>query len=779
MSNYRRTTLATAVLAATLAPLSGVVLAQSPMLEEVIVTATKRAEGMQDVPIAISVVSGDRIEQQGVRNLEELSLYLPAVHIAQSGGQNQVFIRGIGSGNNTGFEQSVGTFVDGVYFGRARNSQAAFLDLQRVEVLKGPQSTLFGKNTVAGAINITTQRPTDEFEGYVEGSYNTETEGYTTTAVVSGPLTDTLRGRLVGKYYDEEGYYENTDPAGEDPTREDKVVRTWLDWDATDNLTFSLKAEYGEFNKEGNLSKIVKSTPTADFLFGFVPDDNFAKSVGFNEKQSSSNRPGKDIEDETDNTIVQLDFVYQMENHSLKSISAWTEYDTDLCTDGDYATTQFADQCKTEDHEQFTQEFILSSELGGKFNYMVGLYYQDADLKATTNTGFLPSAIPPLEAGILNLLESALGFRPPSGFSDSEVFSDFDQETTTWSVFTQVDYDITDRLRLRAGIRYSDDNKDVENHQFITNIGCTEPKPINTFLLSPDVFNLRVPYDYELKRGEDHTTGSVNLQYDIGDDIMVYATWANGYKAGGFDESNGLDIAREFEDESVDHYEIGAKMELWDNRVRLNLSGFHTSFDDLQVSTWETATFIVTNAGEATTDGIEADFTIAATEDLTVYGALTWLDAEYDTYDDAACTVEQQIAGGLAPGCRQDLEGTPLQFAPDWSGNIGFTYDWGVTANTNLVFNADAFYSDEILIAPDNDPVGIQDSYWKINARIAWEANDGQWMVAVLGKNLNDETTFNWLNDATLAGQGFGFERAYFGQVEIGRSYEVQLRYSF
>jgi iron complex outermembrane receptor protein len=777
MSNCRRNTLATAVLGALIGPLSGVAFAQ-PMLEEVIVTATKRVEGMQDVPIAISVVSGERIEQQGIRNLEELALYLPAVHIAQSGGQNQVFIRGIGSGNNTGFEQSVGTFVDGVYFGRARNSQAAFLDLQRVEVLKGPQSTLFGKNTVAGAINITSQRPTDELEGYVEGSYNTETEGYTTTAAVSGPLTDTLRGRLVGKYYDEEGYYDNSDPAGEDPTREDKVVRTWLDWDATDSLTFSLKAEYGEFNKEGRHDKIVKSTPTADFLLGFGPDPDFAKSVGFNDKQSSSNRPGKDVEDNTDNTIVQLDFNYQMDNHSLKSITAWTEYDTDLCTDGDYATTHFADQCKTEDHEQFTQEFILSSELGGKFEYLVGVYYQDASLKATTNTGLLISAIPPIEAGVFNLLEPVLGFTPPSGFADSEVFSNFDQDTTTWSAFTQVDYDITERLRIRAGIRYSDDDKDVSNDQFITNVGGTEPNPINTVILGPAAFNFRVPYDYKLNRGEDHTTGSINLQYDIGDDIMVYATWANGYKAGGFDESNGLDISREFEDESVDHYEIGAKMELWDNRVRLNLSAFETSFDDLQVSAFETATFVVTNAGEATSSGVEADITVAATEDLTLYGALTWLDSEYDSYEDAACTIEQQIAGGLAP-CRQDLSGSPLQFAPDWSGNLGFNYNFAVTADTNLVFNADAFYSDEVLVAPDNDPVGVQDSYWKINARIAWEADDGQWMVAVLGKNLNDETTFNWLNDATLSGAGFGFERAYFGQVEIGRSYELQLRYSF
>jgi iron complex outermembrane recepter protein len=749
------------------------------MLEEVIVTATKRAEGMQDVPIAISVVSGDRIEQQGVQNLQELSLYLPSVHIGQTNGNNQVFIRGIGSGNNSGFEQSVGTFVDGVYFGRARNSKAAFVDLLRVEVLKGPQSTLFGKNTVAGAINISSRRPTDELEGYIEGGYNTETEAFTTTAAVAGPLTDTLRGRLVGKYIDDDGYYDNQDPNGDDPTKEDKVARAWLDWDATDNLTLSLKGEYGEFNTKGKLSKIVQSTPTANSLFGFGDDPNFVKSVGFNTRQSSSNRPGRDIKDDTDSKILQVDAVYQMERHSLKSITAWTEYDFQNCVDGDYAPIHFADQCETEDHEQFTQEFILSSDLGGKLEYLVGAYYQDATLKTTTSTALLVSGVPPIEAGVLARLEGLLGFLPPSGFADSSILGAFHQDTTTWSVFTQVDYDITAQLRIRAGIRYSDDNKDVKNNQFVTTLDGTEPAAINTIIMGPVGFNFRVPYDYQLNRGENHTTGSLNLQYDFNDDIMLYATWANGYKAGGFDESNGLDISREFEDESVEHYEIGAKMELWDNRVRLNTSAFHTSFDDLQVSAWETATFIVTNAGEATSDGIEADIVVAATDNLTLTGAVTWLNAEYDAYADAACTIDQQIALGLTNVCRQDLGGSPLQFAPDWSGNVGFSYDFPLTGDTNLVLNADAFYSDATLITPDNDQVGVQDSYWKFNVRLAWEASDGTWMVAVLGKNLTDETTFSWLNDATLSGTGFGFEQAYFGQIEQPRSYELQLRYAF
>ena len=175
MSNYRRNTLASAVLSAVIGPFSGVALAQ-PMLEEVIVTATKRLQGMQDVPIALSVMSGEMIDDMGMRKLADVTVYMPNVTIAQTAGASQIFIRGVGSANNFGFEQSVGTFIDGVYFGRSRNARAAFLDVERVEVLKGPQSTLFGKNTVGGAINITSRQPTDEFEAFLEVNYETEVE---------------------------------------------------------------------------------------------------------------------------------------------------------------------------------------------------------------------------------------------------------------------------------------------------------------------------------------------------------------------------------------------------------------------------------------------------------------------------------------------------------------------------------------------------------------------------------------------------------------------------
>jgi outer membrane receptor protein involved in Fe transport len=328
-----------------------------------------------------------------------------------------------------------------------------------------------------------------------------------------------------------------------------------------------------------------------------------------------------------------------------------------------------------------------------------------------------------------------------------------------------------------VGIRYSEDEKEADSIQWVTALGGTEPSDFHTVLMGPAGLGFRVPYDYEIDRDEDHVTGSLNLQYDVGDDIMVYFTTSNGFKAGGFDESNGLDISREFEDESVLHFEIGAKMEFWDNRARLNGAIFDTSFDDLQVSTFEAATFIVTNAGEASVQGMELDGVVAVTDKLELRGALTWLDAEYDEYEGAGCTVDQIIAQGNP--CRQDLGGTPLQFAPDWSGNIGATYETGLTENTDILFGLAALYTDDVLIMPDNDKNGIQDSYWKVDARIAWSASDGSWTLALIGKNLTDEEVFSWGNDATLSGSFLGFEQAYFHQMEKPRTYEFQARYNF
>jgi iron complex outermembrane receptor protein len=771
----RKTQLALAIALVTAA---GSMPGHTQMLEEVVVTATKRAEGLQDVPIAISVVSGEKIEQFGITELDELSAYLPNVHIGESGGNNQIFIRGVGSGNNAGFEQSVGTFIDGVYFGRARNSRSAFLDLQRVEVLKGPQSTLFGKNTIAGAINITTAQPEDVFEGFVEATYETELEGFGVTGMVSGPLTENLRGRLVAKTYERDGWMDNIFPGAEDgASQENDIVRGTLVWDASENLSFNLKAEHGEFGTVGANSKITIAEPTGQFLFG-LNDPNFSDTVNFGYKQSQTDGvAGREIKDDTDSNILQLTATYLAGDYEIRSITAYTDYDYEKCSDIDYASIDFLDQCTDETHEQFTQEFLLTSPIGGTFEYLAGVYYQDASLEFDNNIGTFWSNVPPVEAGLFGLL-GLTGL--PTGTVDGRLASSVEQNTETWSAFVELTWNISDSFRTIFGVRYSDDEKDIDKVNTITSFTGDSVLPDATLAGIYTALNFYTVYDYQLDRSEDHVTGNLNFQWDATDDMMTYLNFATGYKAGGFDTGNNMDRSREFEDEGVESIELGMKWTVWDGRARINAAYFIGDYEDVQVSSFEGSGFVVGNAAKSEVEGIEADFEVAATESITINGAVAWLDANYKDYPNGPCTVDSRLDGtcsGATGG--QDLSGAPLQFAPEFSGNLGIVYFAPLTDSLDLLLGADVIYTDDIVIAPTGDTNVIQDSYTKVNARVALESSDGRWSLAFVGKNLTDETTFNWGNDATLSGDGLGFDRSYFHQMEAPRTYEFQARYSF
>ena len=749
------------------------------VLEEIVVTATKREAGLQDVPIAISVVSGEKIEQFGVTELDELAAYLPGVHIGESGGNNQVFIRGIGSGNNAGFEQSVGTFIDGVYFGRARNSRAAFLDIERVEVLKGPQSTLFGKNTIAGAINITTAQPLDSFEAYVDLGHESELNGQSLTAMVTGPLSDSVRGRFVAKTYERDGWMKNIFPGGKDgPSQDNTIMRGTLAWDATEQLSVNLKVEHGNFKTVGGTPKETVASPSSTYLNG-LRDPNYATATGFNYIQSQSRGyPGRPIEDDMENDILQLTIDYQIGDHTLRSITAKTNYKYGKCSDVDYASINFIDQCIDEEHDQFTQEFLLSSPEGETIEYLAGLYYQDATLEFANTLGVLWSSVLPLEAGLFGML----GIPHPalSGAVDASLNTTFKQNTKTNSAFAEITWNISDVFRTTFGLRYSEDKKDVNKVNLVAPWTGTTPIGNPTLNYVYNALSFYKGYQYALDRSENHVTGNLNFQYNTNDDIMTYLNIATGYKAGGFDTSNNLDRSREFEDETVDSLELGLKMQLLDGRARVNVAIFQGDYKDVQVSTFESAGFIVGNAAESNVSGLEADFEMALTEMFGITGGVSLLNAKYDSYLGAGCQVPHILAGTCSNKTGgQDLSGTPLQFAPDVSGNLGVTFDAPLNGNMDLHASVDLLYTDDILVGPDNDPATIQSSYSKINARIALSPNDGSWSLALVGKNLTDELTFNWGNDTTLSGSRLGFDGTYFHQFEAPRTIEIQARWRF
>ncbi|MGY8849816.1 MAG: TonB-dependent receptor [Pseudomonadales bacterium] len=806
-----KSTLSLHTAAATLAMFaSASVLSQNLILEEIIVTATKRVVGLQEVPIAISVMSGAEISEKGLTKMEDLAMYMPNVHVAEASAGTQMFIRGIGSGVNYGFEQSVGTFVDGVYFGRGRSARGKFLDIERVEVLKGPQSTLFGKNTVAGALNITTAQPTEEFEGYVSAGYTTELEAMTITSMVSGPLSDTVRGRLAVRAYDDKGYVENLAANGVDgPQNESVYVRGTLAIDLNEDWTATIKAENGYVDIIGRqelISETNAATGPSAALYGSpLGSTNFAAGFGYTTyEQNVDDLP---LFDDTESNIFQVTLDGTFAEHGVKIVLASTDYEFTNSLDSDYSPLKLLNRGRNEEHEQLSTEFIISSPSDDKFEYLAGGFYQQEDLSNARYTHVDMSAVGPLQAGVfgqLNTANPALGGASfagmflggnlvpatDSGILDATARSFFSQDAESWSVFAEGTYNLSDTLRVTAGLRYSEDEKEMSKRGTVGYIDPTAAAstlvPAQLAAVYGSALKLATVHSYTRDRKEDHVTGHVNVQWDMTNDAMVYLELGNGYKAGGFDEDNGMgrqvetlngvsDDLADFEDESVDTIEIGAKINLADGRGRLNIAAFSSTYEDVQVSTFDgNAGFVVGNAAESEVQGIEADVLYRLTEELTLNGAFAYLDATYKSFPGAGCTNAQSIA--TPTGCVQDLTGKPLQFAPEHTANVGVTYETELSSGLLLSAGLDYNWTDDVVVSADLDDNLVQKSYGKLNARISLAGND-QWQVSLVGKNITDEATFMWGNDIPLG--SLGFKGSYFKLIDPPRTVELSARMNF
>jgi len=782
--------------------------ASAQMLEEVIVTATKRAVGMQDVPIALSVMDSSKISEQGIGSLTDIAIFMPNVHVAEASAGDQLFIRGVGSGVNYGFEQSVGTFIDGVYFGRGQASRSAFVDLERVEVLKGSQSTLFGKNTIAGAINISTAKPTDEFEAIIDVSLEPEFDGRAATFTVSGPITDTFGARLVIKGEETDGWMDNQFLGEEEVAKEDLIGRATFVWAPTDDLELTLKYEKGESETTGSNEVISIATPLATSIYQAV-DPTFRAGLGYNKSDGTFAGPGRnEAFHDSDWDIATLTADWTIGEYSLKSITGYVDYHFENYRDSDYSALNGIGRGRDETHEQFTQEFLLTSPAGERFEYLAGLYYQDEKLSHERFT----------DVSLSNLFEAGatLPALVASGIADGTGLNTFDQDSETWSGFFQGTFNIADNLRLIAGVRYSEDTKDFSKTAILVPFLQDGPESELLSAVYDGQLNLATKHSFvngvaevcpatalttiqcvispiATEREEEHWTGDVTIQWDATADIMAYAKWGNGYKAGGFDEDNGRGNipAQEYEDETSTTIELGAKLDVFDGRGRVNVALFSSEYEDVQVSTFDgNAGFVVGNAAETEVEGLELDAMFAVSEELTVTAAFALLDAKYKSFTSAGCTNTQTRvfangADGL-PGtgddldganCVQDQSGERLQFAADWSGNIGFNYSRPFSNNMEFVATTDVMFSDDYSPAADADTLLDQDSFYKVNARIGVADIDGKWSLAILGKNLTDETTTTWGNDIPLG--AFGFDASYFQIVDAPRSFELQARYRF
>ena len=813
--------------------------AWSQVLEEVVVTARKKAESLMDAPVAVTVVSGDSLDRQGITNLEQMASKVPGLQLGRAAQTSSIYIRGIGSGVNKGFEQSAGMYVDGVYQVRSRQFTQSMVDLSRVEVLRGPQSLLFGKNTIAGAIKVETASPMlgEGLNGSVTVDAEPEYGTVRGTGVVSGDITDTLAGRIAYRYQESDGYVENVLIDEDVAQKEDTMFRGTLVWEPTDTLAITGKVSHVESDAKG--IEQVNNVVDSSLLQGFSNGSNqlgltdimgsiaafqvpgFDSVTGTNDYESwTGNTDFVDIDTEdSESNQVSVKVDWELGSYLVTSLTGYTDFDINQDHDVDFHPGNAVQSVEYEELDTISQEFRISSNYDGRFNFTAGVYYEEQDL-VIDNTpyldgtlggvfGQLPASglnpalpdVPLSLLGINSLWNGAVfasmnpAAAPLVGAEQDVIWrsSRNETETDTLAVFVEFTFDLTDRLFLDIGGRYSEDSKETMKFGS-TGVGLpgenvlvwnTDGTPTgaldaqNSGLVATAWSLLNTfPQENELKREEEHFDPSVRLRMDVGDDTMVYASYSTGYKSGGFNSSG--DTANpdgtpgegtEFEDEEAEAWELGVKTTLWDGRARVSTTLFRTELDDQQVTSFQGTTFLVNNAASLISQGLEFETQVALTQDLEVGGSLAYLDTEYDDYQGAPCTVYQ--AAEIGDGCTQDLSGERGPNAPEWSGTVYASYVRPIGDSLMFGFRADASYKGDYYLDGDLDPNTLQDSYVKINGRIGISAADDTWELALYGRNLTDESTYSFVTDAPLSAGIYG------AWAEEPRIVGLQARYNF
>ncbi|WP_447763187.1 TonB-dependent receptor [Sphingopyxis panaciterrae] len=676
---------------------------------EIIVTAQKREQSLQDVPISMEVVSGAKLAAFNTSDVKAVMNYTPNVFVQSTAGNDVIYIRGFGSPPaNFAFDQSVSLYVDGIYAGRSRQAQAPFFDLERVEVLRGPQGALFGKNTAAGAVSVVSAGPTSEAEGAFTAIYNFDQKGIDVSGYISGPISDTLSARLAYKIVKQDGYIRNLANNHDDPETKSQLARLTVKWEPSSDFDYTVKAEYGNRDIVGGI------TVSSPLTSGQDPQDTrYIETAALGPE---GNR----------NESVMISGVGNLAlgDYTLTSVTGYSwfkskivnGFDQTIPNSGGAFTNNSVYNAFPEKFEQVSQELRILSPTGRTFEFIAGVYIDHSKYQLEQYQGF----------NILDLAGS-----PYFGRIDSV----FNQTADSWSVFGQGTFNVTDALRVIGSLRYTHTKKDGD---FAAEL-----------IYGP--FPIRPISSAEGSISEGNVDPSVTLQYDIAPRIMLYATYGRGSKSGGF-VSNTLgtvDSTFTFEPERSTNYEAGIKSTLFDGKVVANISAYKTKFTDLQVSVYrpETSSYLTGNAASATSKGIEGSLSIFPFPNFDISASGAYSDIKYNDYPGAACLAIQVTQGTCDPSdptsiAENNLAGFPVAYSSKWTGSVtaharidlpsDMKFDiTGVASGRSKYFNSD-----------NQSPIfGVQGGYVKLDLRVQLADQDDRWHVALVGKNLTNEKT--------------------------------------
>lgn len=778
------------------------------VLEEVVVTATKRERSLQDVPISVAALTGETISNMNIRNLEDLATYIPNFSKGETGIGPVMQIRGIASGANQGFEQSVVLFVDDIPLSRAPLARMPLFDLERVEVLRGPQNVLFGKNAIGGAVSFITARPTEEFSGRASIMYGWEYDDYEAIGIVSGRMTENLNGRLSVRAAGYGGYYDNRLTEREEEDRTEGTVRGVLDWDATENVDVLFKLEHNRVEGDGLGLEIVTGyrNPLPQSLTNPFGGMNFAEAAAFTafltgqdigSTQISQDRVRDSNMDEfydLNMDTAELIVNWHHDNFTMTSVTGWVEYSEERLYDGDQSGVDVIAQDFNEDYKQFSQEIRFASPGGETIDWIAGAYFQTWEQKGAEIWRIDDE----------NLL-TALGALSPAlsyfgVMANSTSVKTFKNTSDTWAVFGQFGWNVSDNFKLTLGGRYTDESKKGERFLDIYNSVTGQFDIVQAItgacVFATDYYTLGLVssqtwlpgcapgefiepggypiHDIEDKISEGEFTPSFIAEWFVRDDNMLYFKADKGFKAGGFDAKGALVKNYLFLPETVWSYEIGSKNTLAGGRAELNIAAFYMDYSDLQTTSFDgQAGFNVGNAAQATMKGVEIESRWRATDGLTLFGALGYLDAKFDEYTGASCNAWYSLITGETV-C--DRSGQRFSYAPEWSATLGL--DWVTSAWGNFDFRTtfDILYESEYFTDSTHEETIIQDGYTMLNLRLALESDN--WVFALLGKNLTDEDVIEFGSTLPNSGVYFGTP-SYTGFMKPPRTVSVQVQYRF
>ena len=703
-------------------------------VEDIVVTARRTEESVQDTPLAVTAFSAETLQRQGALQVTDLQGAVPNLNIVQGRGSSNstnIYIRGVGQPDALQtFDPAVGVYVDDVYYSRIRGTQFDLLDLERIEVLRGPQGTLYGKNTIGGALKLVSRRPGDEFRArgsVAYGSYNL----IDIQAAVSGPVAEGLSLGLSALHSQRDGYVTDPVTGAEYNDKNTQAVRGSLAWDPASNVRIDFAADYSRDDAALTVGQATNSLTTFSGGTPYVvpsppPVYNFETRV----------TPGLPNSTELQHWGGSLRIAVDLSDTlTLKSITGYRNLESTDYIDFDATELSISEALVDVEQDQQSQEFQLTYD-SGPVTAVAGLYY----LRENVSSHQEAYANDLLGAAFLN-----------SGFIRTV---DDDLETTSKAAYANISYALSDKFRISGGIRRTQEEKDYV-------------RTTSTFYSLLPAFNATYPFAPPVAEFED-TSVAFSLDYKSSENTLWYLRYSEGFKSGGYNgRANSVSESSLYDPEHADSWEVGFKTTQWDNRLRLNLAGFVTDYTDFQARVSGTdidpltnvpsPKLSILNAGGLLLTGVELEAVLVPMTGLQLDAQVGYLDADYTEFADARFT---SFAGSRAFQ-------TPA-FSPEWTARYAAQYQFDMGDGSSITVGAAAKFRSRMALTVDNTPVNsavdlpgmFQDDYWLYDARVVWNDPSARYTVGVYGQNLSDEV---YKTDAQEFSSVGNIRTAYYG----------------